>query len=94
MRGRKGRKSARRKKKRRRSGKKRRSERRSVTARGTENVTEKGREIEGHDEATQTAVTQVVHQTGKGADLATVGGPGAETRTGRGTGSAAGMSGY
>lgn len=96
-RGRKGRKSVKRRKRRRRSvrrnGRRRRNARESGNARGRE--TENGTEIEtgtgGHGEATQTAVTPVERQTGKGAGPVIAGGPGAETRRGRGSANAAGM---
>lgn len=97
-RGRKGRKSARRRRRRRRSGRRRRRrngnerERRSVRGRETENGTEieTGRGTGGCAEATPTVVTPVERQTGNGADPAIAGGPGAETRRGRGNASAAG----
>lgn len=99
VRGRKGRKSAKRRKRRKRSGrrsvKRRGNGRESGSVRGRE--TENGTEIEtgtgtaGHAGATLTAATPVEHRTGKGADPEIAGGPGAETRTGRGNANAAGM---
>lgn len=105
-RGRKRRKNAKRKKRRRRSGRKnvrrKRNERRresgSVKGRETENVTETETETEtgtgGHAEATLIVATPVEHQTGNGADPVIAGGPGAETRRGRGNANAAGTAEY
>lgn len=94
VRGRRGRKSAKRRRRKRRNVKRRENAkgRRSGSVRGSE--TESGSEIArgtgGRDEATPTAATPAEHQRRNGAGPAIAGGPGAETGTENG--SAAGVS--
>lgn len=94
VKGRNGRKSAKRKRRRKRSVKRnaRRSGRENVRGRETGNGNGNGtaKKKEEGSEATRTAATPVGLQTGRGADLVTAGGPEAETRTERGSAGAAG----
>lgn len=62
----------------------------SGKGRETENGRERGIGTEELAEVTPTAAIPAEHQTGKGADHVIGGGPGAETRTGRGNANAAG----
>lgn len=88
--GKSGRKSAKRRRRRKRSGKRNARRSASGNARESETGNGTGKRNAGGAGATRTAATPVGPRTGKGADLAIVGDPEAETRTERGSAGAAG----